>query len=631
MQIRATRARCDEHILSIQPSQEEVRAFKCFDIKLLSPEALWPSLLMNFIHRWMHRYGLYKAHRSNATAFTALTNAVMARAGLQANKVEETARKCNSLVRTSSQVWKQEGLLVQRGHSLGKSSVLKEVWAAYTTRFDAFETATLIDGDYPNPQVNMPTTILIFEQRGSKSPCLEVVKKPRGNSIDTSIQNPNSPVCPLSPGGVQNREFHCVSKGSNLDMVSIAHKALSTLDCIEEGGNSHLAELALLPDSSPGEGNKSNSTKSDLPGRSLPIAQLLNPPTTPPTIGSNPIQHLCELASTTDAGLQQTNSPTEDPGQSTAQRLNPSCNGSSISSRGIRGIPELPHSQRLQSIAKILVPQYHKPGGWLAVHIDTFMSQTVSQFFEWYTQAAKLRRVIIPSTLMVELLDVASESGRRIPITRAGHATFQASKSLIWRSFVYAVVSNPCLDRFRIAVTPSDAAATPQLGVKTSKRICPTPSNSPNPTALDHATVSRACQSQPLQAGPVREPTSQRVRNTFHSRFPTVAVHIQVNERGGMSDRYPESVITSKIDNVGFFAWFAEETDYGGVIGPAELRFSFKDSLPTPKDNLISRGNKAHFEYMQKDIRPMCENAVSCMPGLAEFVIIVTAPGWSAK
>lgn len=73
-----------------------------------------------------------------------------------------------------------------------------------------------------------------------------------------------------------------------------------------------------------------------------------------------------------------------------------------------------------------------------------------------------------------------------------------------------------------------------------------------------------------------------------------------------------------------FCIWFSQQTGYRAP----ELRFSFKDVLPTPKINTIARGYEEHLKYVMEDIVPKCEGAAACTPGLSEFVIMVTVPEW---
>ena len=50
--------------------------------------------------------------------------------------------------------------------------------------------------------------------------------------------------------------------------------------------------------------------------------------------------------------------------------------------------------------------------------------------------------------------------------------------------------------------------------------------------------------------------------------------------------------------------------------------------MPTAKVSNIAKGNEDHFNYMRKDIKVQCDRAVLFMPGLKEFVILVTVPQW---
>ncbi len=50
--------------------------------------------------------------------------------------------------------------------------------------------------------------------------------------------------------------------------------------------------------------------------------------------------------------------------------------------------------------------------------------------------------------------------------------------------------------------------------------------------------------------------------------------------------------------------------------------------MPGPKSKEIQRGNEDHFRYVRKDIKEQFEKAGRKMPGLGEFVVLVTVPGW---
>jgi hypothetical protein len=141
--------------------------------------------------------------------------------------------------------------------------------------------------------------------------------------------------------------------------------------------------------------------------------------------------------------------------------------------------------------------------------------------------------------------------------------------------------------------------------------------------------VTQTRESRSLYPACVRGPKqNEAVNDAAPTPLPAVVIRIQVNGYGGVSVPYPKTVLAPKVKNAEFFAWFANQTGRSGPTGPTELTFSFKDMIPTPKNNVITRGNEEHFEYMKRDIKPMCQRAVANMPGLSEFAILVTVPGW---
>ena len=122
------------------------------------------------------------------------------------------------------------------------------------------------------------------------------------------------------------------------------------------------------------------------------------------------------------------------------------------------------------------------------------------------------------------------------------------------------------------------------------------------------------------------ENTQQNTGNTPHR--PDIIIRLQKNTRGIFSSAYDRDVIYPRVTSAKFFAWFGDQTGYGGPSGPAELKFTFVNALPEPIVNIIGMGNEGHFGYMRQDIKVQYEKALSYMPDMKEFTILVTAPNW---
>jgi hypothetical protein len=105
---------------------------------------------------------------------------------------------------------------------------------------------------------------------------------------------------------------------------------------------------------------------------------------------------------------------------------------------------------------------------------------------------------------------------------------------------------------------------------------------------------------------------------------PQICLRIQVDAAGHLSQRYEKSILHARTSQTQFFAWFARET---GRAAPAKLRFDFKDAVPA-KSSVVAAGNDDHFELMVGDLARKVARAVEFVPGLAEFCVVVTEPGW---
>jgi hypothetical protein len=109
---------------------------------------------------------------------------------------------------------------------------------------------------------------------------------------------------------------------------------------------------------------------------------------------------------------------------------------------------------------------------------------------------------------------------------------------------------------------------------------------------------------------------------------PEISIRLQIDEAGKFSAPYDMSVLRSKIKTTEFFAWFGGQTGRGGARGPPLLNFTFKDAMPVPKSTYIARLNEDDFRYMRRDIIAQFDKANLYMPGLKDFIVLVTDPGW---
>jgi hypothetical protein len=101
-----------------------------------------------------------------------------------------------------------------------------------------------------------------------------------------------------------------------------------------------------------------------------------------------------------------------------------------------------------------------------------------------------------------------------------------------------------------------------------------------------------------------------------------------MDEMGRFSGPYGISVWRPKVKTTEFFAWSGSQTGRGGVRGTPVLTFTLKDAMPYPKSCDIAILNENDFRWMRKHILTQFEKAKSYMPGLKDFAVLVTDPGW---
>jgi len=300
----------------------------------------------------------------------------------------------------------------------------------------------------------------------------------------------------------------------------------------------------------------------------------------------------------------------------------------------------------LKLIGKLIVPDHTQQGTWFILHIDNLMNRSLKEFYDWFTELRTVKGRV--HELTFEIIDIfstrLSTEASKPPgwsISRDDETSFEALKQLLFSSFSAAFKEEPGLSVFRIVVTPNpiDKARTGRGGFNTvgslmklrplEPRLTQVIPKSAQPFLVENSgpAVKAYSHNSSIQYGP---PIPKKVSSSGISQYPPpiVVVRIQVNAYGMASDPYELAVLGPEVNNVDFFGWFAKETGYAGSDWPPQLRFSFRDVLPRPKENIIPRGNEEYFEYMKNDITPMCGRSAKCMPGLAEFMILVTVPGW---
>lgn len=104
-----------------------------------------------------------------------------------------------------------------------------------------------------------------------------------------------------------------------------------------------------------------------------------------------------------------------------------------------------------------------------------------------------------------------------------------------------------------------------------------------------------------------------------------ILFRLQFNQMGMFSALYGKSILRPSVTATAFFEWFGTQA---GCETPTQLKFTFKDAMPAPYSTRVAAGNEDHFRLMRKDIKMQCTKAGSFMPGLREFVVLISVPGW---
>ncbi|KAH6696544.1 hypothetical protein BKA61DRAFT_623156 [Leptodontidium sp. MPI-SDFR-AT-0119] len=312
-------------------------------------------------------------------------------------------------------------------------------------------------------------------------------------------------------------------------------------------------------------------------------------------------------------------------------------------------------SQRFQSIGRILFPSLFQATGGYILGVNALMSQSVMEFFDHYSRLVRNGESL--GGLKFEFLDVITGGHNWSTIVAPNdRANFQALKQFAFTSFATSLSENPSLEEFRITVTLANDAITSKTDGRNCQPTSSTATTRTAPSKIAQSTqpnvrfMSREHSSPPYGMVTSKEtadrshvPTTLQddVRARGHTQRsgagntnpapPQITVRIQVDKFWRMSRSYPGAVLGPRVKNRDFFAWFAREVGFDDCMGPEELTFTFRDALPMPKNNRIARGNEEHFDYMKQDMRPVCEHVAARVPGLTEFVILVTVPTWFPK
>lgn len=90
----------------------------------------WPSGVERRLHRYMHTANLYQVSDAQEQSFSKLVDLFITASGLSKTSAARkiVIDRCQSLINSSSQTWKQEGVLVEISGSLRKSPEFEKLW-----------------------------------------------------------------------------------------------------------------------------------------------------------------------------------------------------------------------------------------------------------------------------------------------------------------------------------------------------------------------------------------------------------------------------------------------------------------------------------------------------------------------
>lgn len=77
-----------------------------------------------------------------------------------------------------------------------------------------------------------------------------------------------------------------------------------------------------------------------------------------------------------------------------------------------------------------------------------------------------------------------------------------------------------------------------------------------------------------------------------------------------------------------FFTGFSSQTRGGVGPIPRVLTFTLKDAMPDRKSRNITLRDEEDFRWMRKFILKHFEKANEFLPGLKEFVVLISDPEW---
>lgn len=90
----------------------------------------WPSGVERRLHRYMHTADLYQVSDGQEQSFSKLVDLFITASGLSKTSAARkiVIDRCQSLVNSSSQSWKEKGVLVEISGSLRKSPKFEKLW-----------------------------------------------------------------------------------------------------------------------------------------------------------------------------------------------------------------------------------------------------------------------------------------------------------------------------------------------------------------------------------------------------------------------------------------------------------------------------------------------------------------------
>lgn len=127
-------------------------------------------------------------------------------------------------------------------------------------------------------------------------------------------------------------------------------------------------------------------------------------------------------------------------------------------------------------------------------------------------------------------------------------------------------------------------------------------------------------------------PPPTNTRTPLPSSIPTsdpqITIRLQIDSDGRFSTPYDLSIIHRHIRSCDFFAWYDKWINLPSRSYTKFLHFTLQNAVPQPKSVTVSRDVDSDYQNVKDLISERYERTIAILPGLKEFSVLITRPGW---